>query len=87
VLWLTKGEFSAAVAHPFRGEGLSFCQSRPVCGIYPPRVTEHGSRITSYESLCYPAISRFCANGHSPSIHCASQRNPVRAAISGISSA
>src|SRR5260370_22605669 len=42
---------------------------------------------TSVEGALYPAISRFYAKGHSPSIHCPSQRNPVRAAISRISPA
>ncbi len=48
--------------------------------------TGHGTRFTGH-SCRYAAISRFCAKGHSRSIHCPSQRNPVRAAISGISSA
>jgi len=37
------------------------------------------------QGTLYPAITGFCANGHSRSIHCPSQRNPVRFAISGIS--
>src|SRR5713101_726400 len=48
--------------------------------------TGHKTRFTGH-SCRYAAISRFCANGHSRSIHCPSHRNPVRAAISGISSA
>src|SRR5713226_6289584 len=59
----------------------------------PARITESDAQIagsqppvTSHSAL-YPAISRFCANGHSSSIHCPSQWNPVRSAIPGISSA
>src|SRR5205807_1070375 len=35
----------------------------------------------------HSARRRFCAKDHSSSIHCASQRKPVRSAISGTSSA
>src|SRR5258708_2904545 len=50
--------------------------------------TDHESRtIVVIHFAVYSAISRFCANGHSLSTHWASQQNPVRAAISGISSA
>src|SRR5438045_2722842 len=51
----------------------------------------HGSRNTGHGSpvplLRYSAIKRFCANGHSRSIHWPSHLNPVRFAISRISSA
>src|SRR6267143_5058630 len=61
-------------------------QSGARAASHRPAPTSSGSRVTSHSAL-YPAISRFCAKGHSRSIHCPSQRNPVRAAISAISSA
>src|SRR5882762_10033112 len=70
----------------------SGCQFRFFCFTFNFKLStfdlpaSHQSRVTSHFAL-YPAISRFCAKGHSRSIHCPSQRNPVRAAISGISSA
>src|SRR5260370_22948971 len=40
---------------------------------------------TAIEGALYPAISRFCAKGHSSSTHCPSHRNPVRSAIASTS--
>src|SRR5258707_9838587 len=39
------------------------------------------SKPKTGDVLLHSTTSKFCANGHSPSIHCSSHRNPVRSAI------
>src|SRR6266446_321364 len=56
------------------------------CSNNAERGPSRGQPVTSHFAD-YPAMSSFCAKGHSRSIHCPSQCNPVRAASAGISSA
>lgn len=78
VFWMTSASF-----------GLDESKGRERFRATPParlaRKTLHPRK--SKTAGVYSARRRFCANGHSSSIHWASHRKPVRSAISGISSA
>src|SRR3984957_11991892 len=57
-------------------------------GRQPRRLSPHesGNSLLGLCDWCYSAISRFSANGHCSSIHCASQRKPAMRAMENTSS-